>query len=247
MKHHTYHREPARFAELNKGERLEYKSGVFNYVGDRKFETPRADFINGKIDYEGCRFLDIGCNTGFFIFNALDRGAIYAEGYEGDVDSFSQIQSYINLAKEEIIVKNEYFSFEDLEMNFDIAHLLNVVHHFGDDYGSNECFLDGAKDEMLREINSMAGYCRFLVFQMGFNWQGKVDKPLFNRGSKQELIDFISSGTKNSWMIKAIGIAENCDNCIRYKDLNKKNVKRTDSLGEFLNRPLFIMQSLKKE
>ena len=44
-------------------------------------------------------------------------------------------------------------------------------------------------------------------------------------------------------MIRNIGIAESAGDKIIYNELDSKNIERQDSLGEFLNRPIFIMES----
>ncbi|MCF6204852.1 MAG: hypothetical protein L3J59_14485, partial [Methylococcaceae bacterium] len=84
---------------------------------------------------------------------------------------------------------------------------------------------------------------RYLVFQLGFNWKGDVKKPLFKNGTKEEMISFITKGVESSWEVKSIGIAEKTNNKYIYKNINTNNIKRDDSLGEFLNRPLFILKS----
>ena len=66
---------------------------------------------------------------------------------------------------------------------------------------------------------------------------------LFENGTKKELIDYILSGTKNDWEINYIGIAQSFQQKIQYCDLNDINIERNDDLGEFLNRPIFIMKS----
>ena len=84
-----------------------------------------------------------------------------------------------------------------------------------------------------------------MVFQLGFNWKGNRNLGLFENGSKVELIDFIAEGVKNYWTIEKIGIAEAANNSIEYCDLNDNNIIRNDKIGEFLNRPIFILKSLK--
>ena len=58
------------------------------------------------------------------------------------------------------------------------------------------------------------------------------------------MINFISEGTKEFCKIIDIGIAEKKDNLIVYASRNEKNIQRDDTLGEFLNRPIFILKSL---
>jgi len=59
------------------------------------------------------------------------------------------------------------------------------------------------------------------------------------------MIRFIKEGSQDNWEILNIGVAESTKVGIKYIDLNKRNIRRDDSLGEFLNRPLFILKSKK--
>ena len=55
-----------------------------------------------------------------------------------------------------IKVHNQYFLFNDSQVNderFDICLLLNVLHHFGDDYGDPEISIENAKIQMLNNLN----------------------------------------------------------------------------------------------
>jgi hypothetical protein len=67
---------------------------------------------------------------------------------------------------------------------------------------------------------------------------------LFANGTKRELIDFVRTGIDGIWDIEKIAVAEK-NTKIYYTDLNENNIERNDSLGEFLNRPLFILKSKK--
>ena len=128
--------------------------------------------------------------------------------------------------------------------HFDICLLLNVLHHIGDDYGNSDLSIDMAKGEMLKNLNYLSGKCEFLVFQMGYCWKGNRDLLLFTGGTKNEMINFIKEGTRDYWKIEEIGIGELKNGEVIYQPADENNIKRNDELGEFLNRPLFIMKSL---
>ncbi len=120
-----------------------------------------------------------------------------------------------------------YVSFEPSALpRVDCTVLLNVLHHFGDDFGDRDAAKEAAKQRMLACLSALARTSRRLVFQLGFNWKGDRHQPLFAGGSKA-----------------AIGIAERDGGQTVYRDLCDRNIARDDSLGEFLNRPIFIMQS----
>jgi hypothetical protein len=79
--------------------------------------------------------------------------------------------------------------------------------------------------------------------QLGFNWKGDRHQPLFAHGSKAEMTHFIEQGTAADWDITAIGIAEREGTQTVFRDRYDRNVARDDSLGEFVNRPIFIVRS----
>ena len=60
------------------------------------------------------------------------------------------------------------------------------------------------------------------------------------------MIDFITQGIQSNWDVVSIAVPEKTESGIVYKELNDKNIIREDSLGEFLNRPLFILKSKKR-
>jgi SAM-dependent methyltransferase len=190
--------------------------------------------------------LDIGCNTGYFLFELIERGVKFATGYEGGKFHAKFCKEAISLLEiNNARIINEYYNFHE-EEHFDIALLLNVLHHVGDDYGDTGLSMKNAKKAIIEQLNSLSNNADFVVFQLGFNWKGDITKCLFENGTKQEMIDFITNGIKNHYDILSIGIAQKKDGIVYYEDVNENNIKRDDSLGEFLNRPLFILQSRKQ-
>ena len=100
-----------------------------------------------------------------------------------------------------------------------------------------------AKAQMIAQLNRLSRQVSTLVFQLGFNWKGNRHACLFEHGTKAELIDFVTRGTAADWQVDAIGIAERHDGAVRYAPLSARNIVRDDALGEFLNRPIFVLRS----
>lgn len=242
-KHVAYYRKPARFLEVADLYNLTlYKSKVKNLPGDKHFETPRANFIKKFINYNDKTVLDIGCATGFFVFDALDNGAKKIICYEGSLDSYKVLADFIDKSGEDIEHHNIYFDFDgDKIPSVDVVHLLNVVHHFGDDYG-DDVDVEKAKLMMLKNIDAFSEKAKYMVFQMGYNWKGNVNSPLFSRGEKEEVINFLGDNIK-SWNVEKIGVPALVEDIIEYVDISPEYMVRNDQLGEFLNRPLFILKS----
>lgn len=211
-----------------------------------KNEIERLDYMKARVGFHNCSVLDIGCNTGFFLFESLRAGAACATGYEGSAEHATFVKEAASLLHIESVleIRPQYFDFELMPGRFDIALLLNVLHHVGDDYGDPAIGIDQAKDTILRQLNRMNRIADRLVFQLGFNWRGDPDLCLFPHGTKAEMIDFIREGTSSYWSIDAIGVAVRQGDEISYQDVNERNIERDDSLGEFLNRPIFIMTAL---
>ena len=196
----------------------------------------------------GKTVLDIGGNTGFFSFEMLDHGASHVDYVEGNSDHCKFVQKAADYLQwqDRLSVKNQYYSFDDASPDaYDVGLLLNVLHHVGDDYGNNSINMQQSRIRILEQLNLMASVCKTLVFQLGFNWKGNRNICLFPNGTKKEMIDFITQGIQGHWDIERIAVPVKTESGIVYQELNDKNILRDDSLGEFLNRPLFILKSKK--
>ncbi|PRY64256.1 uncharacterized protein DUF1698 [Vreelandella songnenensis] len=212
-----------------------------------RFESERFDYIKRILDFKDKKIMDIGGNTGYFTFQSIAEGARSANYVEGNKTHVEFVQAASKALEwnEKIRITSKYFNFEnseDDEKHFDIVLLLNVLHHLGDDYGVEKS-ISTVKSKIIDQLNSIASITHFCAFQLGFNWKGDRDMGLFENGQKREMIDYLVKGTQNNWNIIKIGIPEKINNKIVYCDANNENLDRKDSLGEFLNRPLFILES----
>jgi len=237
-KHSGYQVLSKRLSQLIGNDGLEIKS---------RYEPERLGYILKNISIKNKKILDIGGNTGYFTFELIDGGARTVHYYEGNKTHarfVGEAATVLNI-ENKIEIHNEYFTFTNKNEKYDIALLLNVLHHVGDDYGDAGLSMAKAKESIIDHLNFLADIAEIVVFQMGFNWKGNKELGLFKNGTKAEMIEFIKEGTRNFWEIYKIGIAEYKDGLIEYNDLNKMNISRWDNLGEFLNRPIFIMKSLK--
>jgi SAM-dependent methyltransferase len=213
-----------------------------------RYEKARLEYILSKVNIAGKSILDIGGNCGYFTFELIDRGAGKVHYYEGNSvhSEFVKQASELFEIEGKIEITNDYFNFDkECRTRYDIVLCMNVLHHIGDDYGDKQISIDTAKDNIATQLVSLAYISDILVFQLGFNWKGDRELCLFNNGTKQELIEYVRDAVRNNFKILYIGIAEKYGSLITYKDLNDKNTCRIDELGEFLNRPLFILKSIK--
>lgn len=238
-KHIGYHILPERFNKILAGTENENKYTFY--------ERERFSFFKDNVDFSDKRVIDIGCNIGYFLFNILDLDARQVTGYEGKKSCGDFLKAAINLAgvKNKFNLHNQYYQFDDASVKYDVGLLLNVIHHTGDDYGTDKKDIITAKENMIKQVNLLSYQVDRLIFQMGFNWKGNRDLCLFANGTKKEMIDYIREGSSDYWDIECIGVAESLNGVIKYNYLNEKNIERNDSLGEFLNRPIFILKSKK--
>lgn len=234
-KHSNYQILPQEIADLLK---LDKKDIVSRY------EKERFKFISENIELKGKRVLDIGGNTGYFTFESIKKGCRHADYFEGNKlhAEFVEKAKVLFEAGEHVTVFSDYYLFEGNKKKYDVAYCLNVVHHLGDDF-LNAKGIEQAKEKMLGCINQLSYVTDYMVFQMGFNWCGDKNQCLFANGTKEELERFLQEGTKNYWNVIKIGIAERKNGTIEYKEMNSDNNRRVDEMGEFLNRPIFIMKA----
>ena len=238
-KHSSYQSIPSQLKMILKQDDVQTRS---------RFDNERLNYITDKLQVKNKVILDIGGNTGFFTFELLGAGAdrvIYYEGNKNHATFVSLAAKALDL-NDKIEVVNRYYSFCDSEpVRADITILLNVLHHTGDDYGKERYAIADIKKDIIKQLNSLAIVTKYLVFQLGYNWMGDISRCLFENGTKQEMINFIVKGVDKHWEVQNIAVAEKKGDSIIYTNPNNKNILRDDSLGEFLNRPLFILKSKK--
>ncbi|GAB4191742.1 MAG: hypothetical protein Kow00108_26590 [Calditrichia bacterium] len=237
-KHSNYQILPERLKNLINQDDLQVKS---------RYERERLEYITKYVDFKDAEVADIGGNTGYFTFEALDLGASYVKYYEGNKNqaSFVSRAAVLTGLDDKLDVHAAYVDFETFDNKSDIMFLLNVLHHVGDDFGDPSLSMTEAKKLILRYLNRMAEMTTTIIFQMGFCWKGNINHILFEHGTKAEMIEFIEQGTASHWEMVRIGIAERNGETVEFRDLNDGNIARDDSLGEFLNRPIFVMRAKK--
>lgn len=210
-----------------------------------RFEKERLNYICKRVEIEGKRILDIGGNTGYFTFECIKGGCQRVDYFEGNQIHAEFVHNASKIFdRTKLEVHNSYYLFDENEKKYDVVLCLNVIHHLGADFfvGNN---MEDAKKVMLECINALSYTTEYMVFQMGYNWCGDRNRCLFENGTKKELEDFLFFGVGEFWNIINIGIAVKNKGIVRYEDKNDVNNIRNDELGEFLNRPIFIMKSKK--
>lgn len=220
------------------------KVGV-QYVPQGKAEEERWAYMSRYYSFSGARVLDIGANTGFFSVSAAFEGAREVLAVEGNAEHAQFIEASAELLQINDILKaqNYYFKFENyFERPCDVSFCLNVLHHLGDDFGNPQYDKQQAIVAMKEKLRNLSVTSSCCWFQLGFNWKGDRNECLFPRGSKRELVDFVAEACEGAWVIDEV--AAFCPETKKYKPLDGELFDRFDSLGEFLNRPLFFLRSM---
>lgn len=214
-----------------------------------KYEQQRQFYMRQRQPFSGLNVLDIGANTGYFSFGAIEDGASKVVSQEGNVEhaNFISLGARCLGLEDRLVVRPTYFDFTDANVEtekYDLILCLNVLHHLGDDFGNSSLSMELAKGEMMIALNNLAGKTIRCWLQLGYNWKGNRNSPLFINGTKSELIDFVKQGIKGVWDIEHLAVFDPATH--DYVKVNANNLDRYDRLGEFLNRPIFLLRSLKE-
>lgn len=209
-----------------------------------KLEMERQAYFDRSLPLRGAKVLDIGSNTGYFSFGALQSGAHHVTCYEGNqahATFVSECAERVGLAAR-MQMNACYFDFTAPVIEaYDITFCLNVLHHLGDDFGDRSLGMDAARTQMLEGLHHMASLTRVLVLQLGFNWKGDVRYPLFEGGEKAALINFVTQGISDRWSIEEVTVPDPVTRA--YGPISENSLPRNNAIGEFMNRPLFKMRS----
>jgi len=93
--------------------------------------SPTADLVF-PADLAGKSVLDVGCFYGFFLHDAVRRGARRAVGIEADPERFRISSTLAPLWNGKIEVHEGLLEQVTLKEKFDVVLFLNVLHHVGD-------------------------------------------------------------------------------------------------------------------
>jgi len=237
-KHSGYQILADRLRELLPQERIVVRS---------RQERERLQFIATTLELAGKRVLDIGANAGFFTFEALAAGAREVVAYEGNpaLAEFVRVAAEVLAVGDKVDVRNAYLDplHVDALGRFDVTFLMNVLHHMGDDFGIEPADIGGVRASIAESIRRMAGVTRHLVLQLGYCWKGNRELPLLDHGTKQDQMELVSAASAGCWKVVATGIPEPTPEGIAYRPVSSENCIRRDAMGEFLNRPLFVLES----
>ena len=114
-----------------------------DFAGYQKITLPSGDVIPGRDrtpladkifpeDFEGKTYLDVGCYYGFFLHDAIRRGASRVVGIEADSERFGIAEKLASLWGGKIEVLEGLVEEIDSPEQYDVVTFLNVLHHVTD-------------------------------------------------------------------------------------------------------------------
>lgn len=213
-------------------------------------DRPRAAFMFDQHNVRGQRVLDIGANQGYLSVEAALRGAERVDAFESnEVDGafLSQAAQHLPGLGTMSAHPVSYDFDRPNEQHWDCVICLNVLHHIGRYFDTHIQDMAEAKALMRQHLQRLLppGACVWL--QLGYNWQGDTQRPMFAHGTKREMTDFVADLIAPYARLAVIGLYN--PQTQRYErvangDQDHALWRRIESLGEFGNRPLYLIESV---
>lgn len=218
--------------------------------GGITLDNERAAFMFDHHGVSGQRVIDIGANQGYLAVEAALRGAEMVDAFESnevDGEFLSQAsKSWPELGAVAAHPINYDFG-EANNGRWNYVICLNVLHHIGRYFDNHIESLPEARIVMAQHLQRLLAKGGSIWLQLGFNWQGNTQQPMFAQGTKREMTEFVESVIGPQARISTIGIynpEKFAYEQVAQDDLGHVLWQRFDNLGEFGNRPLYLIQSV---
>ena len=111
-------------------------------------------------DLTGASVLDIGCNFGYFCFEAARRGATRVLGIDVDPENIRKARLLADCLGLDVEFKLLDFEVDALQEQFDTVLCLNVLHHLRNPLASIEKLIEIANDRLVLEIAGLGNHDR---------------------------------------------------------------------------------------
>jgi SAM-dependent methyltransferase len=231
-------------------EQLNRNIAQANNAGSITLDKERAAFMFDQYSVRGQRVLDIGANQGYLTVEAALRGAERVDAFESN-----EVDGVFLMQAAKLLPGLDRVTAHPINYDFDQANgdrwncviCLNVLHHIGRYFDTHVNDLSETKNLMRQHLHRLLSKGGCVWLQMGYNWQGNTQKPMFPQGSKREMTDFVTSLIEPHARLAVIGIYNaqaKAYELANHGDWDHPLWQRIDSLGEFGNRPLYLIQSV---
>ncbi|MEE9391161.1 MAG: methyltransferase domain-containing protein [Planctomycetota bacterium] len=137
--------------ELFEFQRFELPYGLATPGRDR---SATANAILPK-DMTGKTYLDVGCYQGFFVIEAMRRGATRAVGYDIDPENIRKARLLADCCGVNAEFEVLDLSRDAIEAKFDVVSCLNVLHHVGNPLLALEKLVSVSRETLAIEICSI--------------------------------------------------------------------------------------------
>lgn len=212
-------------------------------------DAERAMFMFDNQDVAGMSMVDIGANQGYFSVECALRGARRVRAYESDPTDgafLADVSAYFPALKAIEVCPYAYdFNRSDADEKGGVI-CLNVLHHVGRYFDGHVTSLPAAKALMGRYLQGLLASGSDVWLQLGYNWQGDPLRPMLPNGTKREMTAFVLSLLEDKGRVEKIGIY-NPDSlafeAVAYADDGNPLWNKLTHLGEFANRPLYLIKS----
>lgn len=213
-------------------------------------DKERAVFMFARKSSADQKVLDIGANQGYMSIEAALRGAQHIDAFESNEVDGAFLSQAASLFPELQAVSAQPVNYEFEHENkerWNYVICLNVLHHIGRYFDAHVQDLSQAKALMAQHLRRLLNPRACIWLQLGFNWQGNTHQPMFKHGTKREMTEFVVEMLGQSAKVAAIGIYNPKDHAyeeVMYGDWTHALWQRIDDLGEFGNRPLYLIESV---
>lgn len=230
-------------------ERLQRKAGNALQRKAITLDHERASFMFENKSVHHARVLDIGANQGYFTVEAALRGAGQVDAYESNaIDGdflFRASQAFAELQSVRSLTLGYDFHVPNQGRWSDVI-CLNVLHHTGRYFDEGVDNMLDAKATMAKHLQGLLTGGASVWFQLGFNWKGDEKQPMFEHGTKREMTEYVDRLLAGRGRIAKIGIYNPCSEMYEqatFGDWAHPLWARVERLGEFANRPLYLIES----
>lgn len=214
-------------------------------------DRPRLALLRREIDFGRLEtLLEVGSNIGYFGLS-LKHDHPHLKIYFYEIDQAMRELS-CDLAEMAGLADCHFFAdafgrSTENAPNADLLLCMNVLHHIGRDYGP-EIASEAVKSQVQEELSFIRSKCGQLAFQIGMNWGGNKQTPIWPQGNEKDYVCEVqeilgSAGFGDIRLFSAV----RSDDMVQYVEVDiaqagelSLNTLENGFVGEFYKRPIFL-------
>lgn len=222
-------------------------------------DIPRWDLLQDFFSENEIQSVaDVGANTGYFSFNFANTfPQLSVSAFElnpNHVDFIKKLSDYFEIRNVKGFCDKLTLENASAFPEHDLILYMNIAHHIGHDFNKEVSTKENIQQSIIDIVSQLSKKCKWLVYQMGYNWGGDKTKPIIDLNDDvkkyrwtKEIFD------KSGFEIALTAIATRVGDSMEYCDLNidvsdEALQEQLDELNvsnnsEFFRRPFFVLQS----